>query len=183
MKYEKVPRREIFRLFNTGALVLVSTISKNGKHNIAPIAWTCPAELDPPRILLCIDPAHQTFKNIKQTGRFAVSLPRIGMTGLVETLGSMSGKKYDKYSEFGVKYIMTKNKFRIPQGAAAYAECSAFKIFDASGVRIVLGSCELAAADARAFSKGRLLAEKSGGKLIHHLGGGYFTTYGKITRK
>ena len=182
VKYISISKKQIYRLLNTGALVLVSTYSKNKRHDIAPIAWVCPAELDPPRVLLCMDPGHETYKNILQTRAFAVSLPRAKQAGLVESLGGISGNKTDKYEKFSVKYFCAGGRFRVPEGVAAYIECSVMRIFDAGGVKIVVGECKKAAADSRAFAKGRISAGKKEGKLIHHLGGGEFVSYGRPFR-
>lgn len=178
MEYKQVKKGKIYRLINTGPLMLVSTLSKEKKPDIAPIAWACPAELDPARVLICLDKGHKTFKNLKETGVFAVSIPHASQIDLVEETGSVSGKQGDKYSLFSIKaFTGKKTKCLIPRGVIGYIECKVRKIFNVEGTMTVIGDAVYAAAMPGAFDGERLLSEKPAGKALHHLGKDRFTTY------
>lgn len=181
-EYRTVDKRKIYRLINTGPLVLVSTMSKAGIHNIAPVAWKCPLEMDPPRILLCLAPEHRTSANIIATGKFVVSIPHISQKELVEKTGAVSGKKTRKFEAFEIKsFEAGKTRCLVPEGVIAYIECRLIRTMDIRGTLVAAAEAVCAAADKKAFNHGRLLAERAAGKAIHHLGGGRFTTYGKVS--
>lgn len=183
MEYKKVSKDRIYRLINTGALMLISTRSKNKQHDIAPVAWVCPQEMDPPRLLMCVDAAHKTFKNIKETGVFTAGIPHASQLNLVEETGSVTGKDADKFSLFTIKTILgPKTGCRVPEGMIGYLECRVKKIINIEGTAIVVADVLYAAANPKAFNGKRLLAENAGGKAIHHLGSEQFITYAdKIT--
>jgi flavin reductase (DIM6/NTAB) family NADH-FMN oxidoreductase RutF len=183
MAYKEIKKEKIYRLINTGALTLISTLSKDKKPDIAPIAWVCPAELDPARLLICVSAGHKTFKNIKETKMFAACIPHIKQLKLVNQTGSVSGKKADKFAELRIKaFAAKKTGCMIPYGVIGYVECRVKFIKNIEGTAIVVGQALYAAADPKGFDGSRLLAEKSGGKAIHHLGKNIFITYGKLRK-
>ena len=63
--YKDIAINKAYRLINHGPLVLVCTHSKDGQADIAPVAWNCPVECEPTRILLAMAKEHKTVKNIK----------------------------------------------------------------------------------------------------------------------
>ncbi len=178
MKYKIIKKNKIYRLLNTNPLLLISTVSKDKKHNIAPIAWVCPQELKPARLLFCIDTGHKTFENIRKTKKFVASIPHISQVNLVKKAGSISGKLIDKFFYLKIKsQINKKTGCKIPEGVIGYMECVIKKIFILDGTAIVISDITNAYADKKAFDGERLLAEKQKGKAIHHLGKNNFITY------
>lgn len=179
MAYKKIPRNKIYRLINTNPLLLISTISKNKKYNIAPIAWACPQEMEPPRLIICISTEHLTFKNIKDTKKFIACVPHISQINIVKKTGSISGREADKFTQFEIKsFTGEKIKCKIPNGVIGYLECKLKKIIKIDETAIVIADIISAAVDTCAFNGERLLAEKQRGKAIYHLGGKKFATYG-----
>ncbi|MCE5300779.1 MAG: flavin reductase family protein [Spirochaetia bacterium] len=178
MSYTTVPLKKAYKLINPGQMVLVSTVSEDKKFNIAPIAWTCPCEIDPPRVILCMDAGHKTFKDLKETGIFTVCIPHISQLKMVKQTGSVSGRDADKFRKFGIATVAGKRSLcRIPEGLIGYLECRVKNINDIEGTAVVVGDVVDAGADTKAFDGERLLAETKGGKAIHHLGGDNFITY------
>lgn len=176
--YKKIAPSKTYRLINTGALMLISTMSKKKEHDIAPIAWVCPQELEPPRLLICCDAGHRTYSNIKTTKKFIASIPHISQAATVEQCGSVSGRDADKFAKFAIKSITGKKTgCRVPLGVIGYLECRVKKAYNIEGTMVIVADVLAAAADPRGFRGGRLLAEKAGGKAIHHLGGSGFVTY------
>ena len=183
--YKAIHPSKTYRLINTGALMLVSTVSKKKEPDLTPIAWVCPQELDPARVLIVCDAAHRAFKNIRETGVFTACIPHISQIKLVEECGSVSGGDTDKFSKFGIKAFKAgKSSCMIPQGVIGYVECRVKKIVNIEGTAVIIGDALYAAADTKAFNGSRLMAEKPAGRAIHHLGGGDFITYsGRVIKK
>ncbi|MFC1482691.1 flavin reductase family protein [Candidatus Margulisiibacteriota bacterium] len=182
MTYKQVSINKAYRLINTGPLVLVSTTSKKGIPNIAPIAWCTPAELSPTRVLLVMAKEHKTTKNIKKTKKFIVSIPHKNQVKLVLKTGEYSGNEIDKFKKLKMKTINGKKvKTKIPDGVIGYIECKVWKIVQEEDANIVIGDTIYAAANPKAFKNDRLLSEKKEGKTLHHLGSKKFiTTGGKV---
>jgi flavin reductase (DIM6/NTAB) family NADH-FMN oxidoreductase RutF len=178
MKYKKINSKKIYRLINPGPLVLVSTLSPEKRPDIAPIAWMCPVELVPARVLLCMDEEHQSFKNILKTRKFTVSVPHVSQLNIVEETGSVSGKDADKFKLFSIKsFTAPKTGCQVPHGVIGFVECRLKKAVDVEGTAVVVGEAVYAAADPLAFNGERLVAEHVHGKALHHLGNKYFATY------
>ncbi len=178
MSYKTVPKEKIYRIINTNPLLLVSTVSKDKKYDIAPIAWACPQEMEPPRLLLCMDTGHQTIKNIKETKKLIACIPHISQLDIVKKTGSISGKEKDKFTQFNIKSFSGKmTKCRVPEGVIGYLECKLKKIIKIDSTAIVIADIIYASADKDAFDGERLLAEKLKGKAIYHLGGKKFVSY------
>lgn len=178
MAYKQIAQNRIYRLINTNPLLLISTVSKNKKYNIAPVAWVCPQEMQPPRLLICVSTEHQTFKNIKETKKFIACIPHISQIDIVENTGGISGKKADKFTHFKIEsFGGDKIKCKIPKGVIGYLECKLKKIIKIDETAIVIADIISAVADNDAFNGERLLIEKQKGKAIYHLGGNKFVTH------
>ncbi|MDC0977630.1 flavin reductase family protein [bacterium] len=172
--YMEVELGQAYRLINPGPLVLVSTVSKAGQYNIAPIAWSCPVEKDPANILVAIGKSHQTFKNIQETKKIIVCIPHASQLEIVKNTGKVSGEDIDKFEKFGIENITgKKSDCKIPTGVIGYIECNVINIVDTEDVGLVIGEAVYAAADSNAFTD-RLLSETKAGKTLHHLGSNKF---------
>jgi flavin reductase (DIM6/NTAB) family NADH-FMN oxidoreductase RutF len=176
-EYIKISNDKAYKLLNTGALLLISSVSIEGKFDISPIAWQCPVDYDRvTKLLFVCDKNHKTFKNISETEQFAVSIPHIDQLKLLKDLGSCSGHDIDKIQQFKIQVIETeKINCCVPVNCIAYLECKTSKIIDESNVAIIFGNVIHAKVDKEAFNR-RLLSETESGKTIHHLGGKIFIT-------
>jgi flavin reductase (DIM6/NTAB) family NADH-FMN oxidoreductase RutF len=176
-EYIKISNDKAYKLLNTGALLLISTVSLEGKFDIAPVAWQCPIDYDRlTKLMFVCDKNHKTLKNISETGQFAVSIPHIDQLKLLKDLGSCSGHDTDKIQQFKVQVIETeKINCCVPVNCIAYLECKTSKISDEGNVALVFGNVIHAKVDKDAFNK-RLLSETESGKTIHHVGGKIFIT-------
>jgi flavin reductase (DIM6/NTAB) family NADH-FMN oxidoreductase RutF len=175
--YIKISNDKAYKLLNTGAMLLISSISIEGKFDIAPVAWQCPVDYDRvTKLLFVCDKNHKTFKNISETEQFAVSIPHIDQLKLLKDLGSCSGHDTDKIQQFKIQVIETeKINCCVPVNCIAYLECKTSKIIDEGSVAIIFGNVIHAMVDKEAFNR-RLLSETESGKTIHHLGGKIFIT-------
>lgn len=56
-------------------VVLVSTLDKDQRNNIAPFAWWNVASKEPPLIVISIKPATNTYRIIKESAEFTLGVP------------------------------------------------------------------------------------------------------------
>lgn len=170
-----IPLEVAYRLINPGPLVLVSSLS--GKRaGLTPIAWHMPVSDDPPIIALTIWEGHFIHKAILETGDFVINIPSSAMAETVRKLGSVSGKKIDKFKKYGLaKKAAQKVKSPRLKSAIAVIEC---KLRRDEALRkkynIILGDVVYAEADRSVFTD-RWLPEKSGPRIMQHLGGKVFS--------
>lgn len=57
------------------AAILISTIDKNNRNNIAPFAWWNVVSKDPPLIAVSLKPTTHTYRIIKEQAEFTISVP------------------------------------------------------------------------------------------------------------
>lgn len=173
-EYVKVGVNEAYRLLGFGPLVLVSTRARDGRYDIAPVAWNCPLNDEPTRVVIVVDRHHQTASNIRRSKEFIVCVPHASQKRLVTDAGSVSGREADKFSRFGIDACKgKKTDALVPRGCVGYIECSLMRAVCTEFAYLFIGQCVAAAALKGAFRK-RVLAEKPAGKTLHHLGGDVF---------
>jgi flavin reductase (DIM6/NTAB) family NADH-FMN oxidoreductase RutF len=177
--YIKVSNEKAYQLLNSGALLLISSISTDNKHDSAPIAWHCPVEYDPvTKIMIACDQNHKTFMNIRETKQFCVCVPHISQVQMVKDLGSCSGHQNDKLKKYGISTSSCETIDCIaPDDCIAYLECKVYNLIEDDGTGLIFGEVLYARVDKQAYS-GRLLSETEAGKTIHHLGGKVFISPG-----
>ncbi|MFC2061500.1 flavin reductase family protein [Elusimicrobiota bacterium] len=165
---------EAYRLINHGPLLLISTCGEDGRYDIAPIAWNCPVEKSPARVLIVVGKGHQTFKNIRDSKEFIACVPSSSQYDMVRKTGSVSGRDHDKFTKYNIDYIEgNKVNAMVPVGCVGFIECNVDNIIEEEDVGIIVGEAVKAYADNRGFSD-RVLPENKEGETLHHLGGGIF---------
>jgi flavin reductase (DIM6/NTAB) family NADH-FMN oxidoreductase RutF len=175
--YNRISNEKAYQLLNSGVLILVSTVSKDGNYNIAPITWQTPVDYDPvTRLLFVTDIAHKTFSNIEETKQFVISVPHFNQLEIVKQLGSCSGNEIDKIEKFNLEVMDAEMiNCKLPVDCIGYIECKVYNIIKDKEVALVFGETVFAKVDPEAFNN-RLLTETEAGKPIHHLGGKQFYT-------
>ena len=164
-----------YRLIGSGPVVLVSSLLK-GRAGLTPIAWHMPVSDDPPIVALEIWRDHFIHKAILETGDFVINIPSSNMAQMIRKLGSVSGKKIDKFEEYNLTKEPSK-KIKSPRlkSAIGIIEC---KLRREEGIlkkySIILGDIVYAEAEKDIFTD-RWHPEKKGPKLLHHLGGKIFS--------
>jgi flavin reductase (DIM6/NTAB) family NADH-FMN oxidoreductase RutF len=172
--YEPVDESLIYRLINHGPVLWIATRSASKEPDIAPIAWNCPVRKNPARILIAVGSKHRTFRNLRETGRFAACVPHRSQAEPVRRTGGVSGETQNKFETMGIESFLSQRlDVPIPKGVIAFMECRVDRYFEAGAVMLVTADCLHAEADPRAFRE-RMLAERNEGKTLHHLGGGIF---------
>lgn len=140
-EYQEVPSAEAYQLLNTGGVVLVCTSGPQGRYNLAPIAWCCPLDLEPnSRVLMVMDPEHQTVKNLEASGAFALALPTFRQRELVDKTGAVSGRDRDKYADFHIGALPAREiDTLIPTGVAGHLECRVLETRRIGSVLVIAG--------------------------------------------
>ncbi|MHA1708781.1 MAG: flavin reductase family protein [Candidatus Baldrarchaeia archaeon] len=64
-----------YRLIAPRPVVIITTVDSNGRINAAPFSLVCPVSFDPPRVMFCTDPEHDTYLNVKETKEFVINVP------------------------------------------------------------------------------------------------------------
>jgi flavin reductase (DIM6/NTAB) family NADH-FMN oxidoreductase RutF len=170
-EYRDVPAAEAYSLLNTGGVVLVCTKGRDGRYDLAPIAWSCPLDYEPTsRVLIVLDPNHRTTENLEAAGEFVLALPTYAQKALVEATGSVSGKTVDKYAEFGIAATPASAvDALVPAGAAGHLECRLIESRRVGSVAVVAAEVVRAAA-----------VEEAWKYRLHHAGGEVFYRPGPV---
>lgn len=113
-----------YRLLYPRQVVLLSCADKTGKTNIITLAWSMPASIDPPMLLVGIAPKRYSHELIEETEEFVVNVPTMDM--LKETLfcGRRTGREHDKFEEAGLTPVPAKTvRPSIIKECVAHLEC------------------------------------------------------------
>jgi flavin reductase (DIM6/NTAB) family NADH-FMN oxidoreductase RutF len=164
-----------YRLIGSGPVVLVSSLL-DGRAGLTPIAWHMPVSDDPPIVALEIWKGHFIHKAILETGDFVINIPSSDMAKIICKLGSVSGRKIDKFSAYGLVKEPSK-KIISPRlkSAIGIIECKLRREeVLLKKYSVILGDVVHAEAEKDIFTN-RWHPEKQGPKLLHHLGGNVFS--------
>lgn len=174
-EYIKIHNDKAYHLLNSGALVLVSTVSKENEYDITPIAWHSPVDFDPTtRLLFVTDKEHKTYKNICETKVFGISIIHRDQIKIVKELGSISGHHANKIDKFTIQTHDAETiNCKLPDKCIGYLECQVYNVIEDGGVAIIFGEVISAMVDKNAYNH-RLICENEAGKTLHHLSGKIF---------
>jgi flavin reductase (DIM6/NTAB) family NADH-FMN oxidoreductase RutF len=172
---KEVPLDISYRLIGPGPIVLVSSFYGN-RPAISPIAWHMPVSDDPPIVALEIWKGHFIHKAILKTRDFVINIPSGEMVDAVRGLGSISGRRVDKFKKFGLRQAPSR-LVRSPrlEGAIGVLECrlrpdrALLKKYS-----VILGDVVWAEAEEGLFTD-RWRPEVGGRRMLHHLGGKVFS--------
>jgi flavin reductase (DIM6/NTAB) family NADH-FMN oxidoreductase RutF len=176
---QAVPRSRIYRLLNHGPLVLVST-TDGEVPNACPVAWVMPAEMDPPRLALVLDPEHRTAENLLTVPECVVQIPTADLVELVVQLGTRSGHDGDKLGALSVATAPAR-EVRPPRLAAcaAWIECRVAGTPEADGTVVLLLDALSAEVRPGALDE-RGLWDVARFPTLHHLGSHRFAVPGRV---
>ena len=137
-EYKTLITRDVSRLVGGGQVVNVSTLSKDGVGDVMSAAWNTAYDSD--MVLVVLDLGHTTTRNIKDTGKFVVSIPSIEQISEVYKVGSEHGRiTGDKFKWAGIKpEISPKLNIPVIPCEMAYIECELEEpeVFKKTGVAI-----------------------------------------------
>ncbi|MEQ1751454.1 MAG: flavin reductase family protein [Prosthecobacter sp.] len=122
-KKTSLPLSKVYRLIEPGPVVLLSTAS--GKHtNIMTMSWHMMIDFEPPLIACVVSDRGFTFDILKETKECVINIPTVDLAKQVVACGNVSGRKVDKFANFGLTPSMAA-KVRAPLIAECFAnlEC------------------------------------------------------------
>ena len=154
--------------------MLLSCTDKTGKTNIITLAWSMPASIDPPMLIVGIGPKRYSHELIEETEEFVVNVPTMEI--LRETLfcGRRTGREYNKFEETGLTPLPAKTvKPAIIKECVSHLECRLHQQITIGDHTLFVGEVLVAYADNEAFDE-RYNLQKV--KLIYHMGGDDFLT-------
>ena len=163
-----------YRFLYPRQVVLVSCADKTGKTNIITLAWSMPASIDPPMLLVGIAPKRYSHELIEETREFVVNVPTMDI--LRETLfcGRRTGREYNKFDEAGLTPLPAKTvKPQIIKECVAHLECRLHQQIAPGDHTLFIGEVLAAYANEGAFIE-RYDLQKV--KPVYHMGGDDFTT-------
>ena len=124
-KYHKrdFPVDEIRRFLEPGPIVLVSSAWK-GKTNIMTMGWHTVLEFTPALFGCLISEGSHSFEMIRRSRECVINIPTVDIASTVVRIGNTSGKRTDKFNEFGLTAVAAK-RVKAPLIAQCYAnfEC------------------------------------------------------------
>lgn len=147
--YTEIPADKAYTLQNPGGIILLCTRGSvpggdkaQARYDFAPLAWCTPYEFAPvSKLLFVCDISHKTYHDAQENKQFVIALPSPEMRELIERAGSVSGFDVDKFKQLNVDYLTAKSMdIRVPEGVAAWMECSLEKIIVEGTSGIVLAS-------------------------------------------
>ncbi len=123
MKKTPLPLSEVYRLLESGPVVLVTT-ARAGRANIMPMSWHMMMEFEPPLVGCVISDRNYSFETLKTTKECVLNIPTVELAKTVVSCGNTSGRRTDKFKTFGLSSTAAK-LVKAPLIAECYAslEC------------------------------------------------------------
>jgi len=177
-----------YRLLNHGPTVLVSA-RHGGQDNVMAAAWSMPLDFDPPKVAVVLDKATCTRALVEGSGRFALSVPTVGLAAMTVGVGTDSARAVpDKLARHGVHGWRPDADPDAPllvTGCAAWLLCEVLpEPHNQQAHDLFIGVVRAAWADERVFSAGRWHFESAPATLrtLHYVAGGQFYAAGESVR-
>jgi len=90
-------------MLNPTPVVLVTSISKEGKTNVFTVGWVSTVCTKEPIIAIGIRPERLSYNYIKESAECVINLPSTNMVKMVDYCGVVSGRKVDKIKHLNIK--------------------------------------------------------------------------------
>jgi len=118
------PLSQVYRLIEPGPVALLTTAHK-GRANVMTMSWHMMVEFEPPLIACVVSNANFSFAALRATRECVIAIPPRKLAATVVTVGNVSGRNIDKFTEFGLT-PMTAARVAAPLIAECFAnlECS-----------------------------------------------------------
>ncbi|MEW6606754.1 MAG: flavin reductase family protein [bacterium] len=163
------------RLINSGCVVLVTSISKEGKPNILTVAWQMPVSHQPPLCAISVAKSHFSHQLIESTREFSINIPNISLLNQVKFCGTTSGKNIDKFKESGLTALPSRIvKPPLIKECPGHLECEVLEMYPGGDHTIFIGKIVSACANEDLFDGAFWRIEKT--NFIYHFGGTSFAT-------
>ncbi len=176
MKKIDAPNTKAYRLVYPKLVVLVSCIDPtSGKPNIITVAWAVPLSINPPMVGILIAPRRYSHEIISKAREFVVNIPTIEILDKTIKCGKVSGRRHDKFSEFGLTSKPAKVvKAPIIEECVAHLECKLTDQITTGDHTLFVGEVVAVYANEGVFDGEFMNVKKS--RQIYQVGGDSFTT-------
>jgi len=101
MTKRKFSLSRVYRLLEPGPVVLVTT-ARAGRADIMPMSWHAMMEFEPPLVGCVISDRNHSFETLKATRECVLNIPTVELAAKVVGCGNSSGRRVDKFAEFGL---------------------------------------------------------------------------------
>ncbi|MCL9684963.1 flavin reductase family protein [Legionella maioricensis] len=170
MKKTPYPLSEVYRLLESGPVVLLTTVFAD-KTNIMTLSWHTMMEFEPPIVGCIVSENDYSFNFLKTTKECVVNIPTLNLAEKVVGCGNTSGRTIDKFTAFQLTPAAA-SMVAAPLIEECYAnlECKVIDMKMVSQYNFFILEVVNAWIDP---------AEKQP-QTLHHLGNGVFMVAGKI---
>jgi flavin reductase (DIM6/NTAB) family NADH-FMN oxidoreductase RutF len=101
MRKRKFPLSRVYRLLESGPVVMVTT-ARQGRANIMPMSWHTMMEFEPPQVGCVVSDRNHSFRTLKTTRECVINIPTVELATKVVGCGNTSGRRVDKFARFGL---------------------------------------------------------------------------------
>lgn len=173
-----IPLEVSTRLINHGPVSLVTSAFQD-KQNVMALAWLMPLSQTPRYIAIAMPAKRYTYELIQKSKEFVVNIPPVALKDLVIKCGKASGRDEDKLSRNNIKTLKAKKvKAPLVADCVAHLECTLVSETKGGDHQILIGEVVAASAD-EGVVKPEGFVDVKKAKMLHHLGGTYFTVCGE----
>jgi len=157
--------------------VLVTSHYKE-RNNVLTVAWQTPVAHNPPMVGIAIKKNRYSHYLIKEGKEFVINIPDINLIEPVRFCGSVSGREIDKIKEINLTVVDSKTVKPLKiEECIGWLECKVITSVECGTHTFFVGEITFSE-----VKKEMIEGEywKEGVKLLHHLGGGRFITWGGV---
>ena len=104
MRKRKLPLSRVYRLLESGPVVMMTTARK-GRANVMPMSWHTMMEFEPPLVGCIVSDRNHSFATLKATRECVLNVPTAELAAKVVGCGSVSGRRVDKFARFGLTAV------------------------------------------------------------------------------
>lgn len=84
--------------------LIVTCRSKDGKNNAFAVGFACNVSGNPPQVLIGVLPSNYSYQLIRDSGEFAINIPKKGFEKEYYYLGTKSGREEDKIKALDLQW-------------------------------------------------------------------------------
>ncbi len=167
------------RLFVPQLVGLVSSIDRNGRPNVATLAWITSVSAEPPLFCIAVGRSRYTHQCITGSKEFVLNLPTMDILKQVQLAGTISGREGEKFQKCNLSAVESiALKTPCVGECAAHIECKVVDTKVAGDHTLFIGKAVATTCDIEAVKDGVLDVSRI--KPVLHLGGTFFTTTGEV---
>jgi flavin reductase (DIM6/NTAB) family NADH-FMN oxidoreductase RutF len=101
---DDLPLPKVYQLLEPGPVVLLTT-ARRGRANVMTMSWHMMVEFEPPMVACVVSSNDYSFAALRATRECVIAIPSVELASKVVDVGNCSGKRVDKFKEFGLTAI------------------------------------------------------------------------------